>query len=210
MRIALGQAARPTEEYLAFARQLGVAGVQFNTPDLPGDKRWELADLVALRQRVESFGLVLEAIENLPNQFYERCMLGLNGRDEEIENVRATLRNLGEAGVPILGFHWLPHSVWRTEVAPSGRGGAVVSAFDLAVAEDPARHEQVYIARRDKRVEDQKDSWSRGQHYELEVRRSDEEMWQAYDYFVDAVVPVAEEAGVRLALHPDDPPVPSL
>src|SRR5580700_7292505 len=136
MRIVLGQAARATDEYLAFARQLGVAGVQLNTPDLPGDRRWELADLVALREKVESFGLRLEAIENIPNEFYENAMFGRQGRDEDIENVATTVRNMGRAGIPVLGFHWMPTSVWRTQLAPVGRGGAVVSGFDLALAED--------------------------------------------------------------------------
>jgi mannonate dehydratase len=63
-------------------------------------------------------------------------MLGLPGRDEQIENVIVTIRNLGRAGIPILGFHWMPASVWRTAVAQRGRGGAVVSAFDLRQAED--------------------------------------------------------------------------
>ena len=75
MRIAVGQAARATDEYLAFARQIGAQGVQFNTPDLPGERRWELANLVALRERVESYGLRLEAIENVPNSFYSAAML---------------------------------------------------------------------------------------------------------------------------------------
>jgi mannonate dehydratase len=210
LRIAIGQAARPTEEYLAFASQLGVRGVQFNTPELPGDRRWEVADLVGLRERVESRGLVLEAIENLPNEFYDKAMLGEAGRDEQIDNVCATVRALGRAGIPILGFNWLPNSVWRTSVAPEGRGGATVSSFDLATAQDPARWPELYIARRDKRVEDQKDSFSRGQLFEIGVQRSDEEMWSSYEYFADAVLPVAEEAGICLALHPDDPPVPSL
>ncbi|HTX00989.1 MAG TPA: mannonate dehydratase [Acidimicrobiales bacterium] len=210
LRIALGQAARATEEYLAFARQLGVEGVQFNTPELPGEERWELGDLVVLRERVEAHGLRLEAIENLPHEFYEQAMLGEEGRDAEIENVCATLRNLGRAGIPILGFHWLPTSVWRTGFASRGRGGSVVSSFDLALAEDPSHAGELWIARRDKRVEDKKDSFSRGELFEVGVQRDDSEMWAAYEYFVDAVVPVAEEAGVQLALHPDDPPVPSL
>jgi mannonate dehydratase len=137
-------------------------------------------------------------------------MLGLSGRDEEIENVAATITNVGRAGIPILGFHWLPNSVWRTELAPTGRGGATISGFDLAVANDPARRDDVFIARRDKRVEDQKDSWSRGQHFDFDVTRDDEQMWEAFEYFVSALAPVAEAAGVRLALHPDDPPVATL
>ncbi len=210
IKIGVGQAARATDEYLTFASQLGVGAVQLNTPDLPGARRWELADLVALREKVERYGLSLEAIENIPNAFYENAMLGRPGRDEEIENVAVTIHNIGTAGIPILGFNWLPTSVWRTELAPVGRGGAVVSGFDLAVAEDESQTHNVLVARRDRRVEDQKDSWSRGALFDIPDRRTDQDMWDAYEYFVNALVPVAEEAGVRLALHPDDPPVPTL
>jgi mannonate dehydratase len=210
MRIAVGQGARATDEYLSFARQLGVAGVQFNTPDLPGVRLWELADLVALRERVESFGLRLEAIENLPNSFYSDAMLGLSGRDAEIENVIATVRNLGRAGIPILGFHWMPTSVWRTGIAAEGRGGAVVSAFDLTLARQPELADQIYVARRDQRIEDRKDSWTRGALFDIRRDRSDTDMWAAFEYFVAAVAPAADEVGVTIAVHPDDPPVPEL
>jgi mannonate dehydratase len=210
MRIAVGQAARPTDEYLDFASQLGAVGVQFNTPDLPGERRWELSDLVALRQRVESRGLRLEAIENIPNHFYEKAMLGLPGRDEELSNVEQTVRNIGAAGIPVLGFNWMPNSVWRTDLSPTGRGGAVVSAFDLAVVAERAQAGKLLVARRDRRVEDKKDSWSEGALYELGVERTDEQMWESFEYFLRRLAPVAEEAGVVLALHPDDPPVASL
>jgi len=209
MRIAVGQAARATDEYLAFARQIGAAGIQLNTPDLPGDERWELADLLALRERIEAHGLRLEAIENVPNQFYENAMLGREGRDQEIASLAETIRNLGSAGIPILGFHWMPASVWRTQLAPVGRGNAVVSGFDLAAATGGAAG-AVYVARRDLRADDQKDTWIRGGMLDLRAERGDEDMWASFEYFVGALAPVAEEAGVRLALHPDDPPVPSL
>jgi len=210
MRIAVGQAARATHEYLAFARQIGAAGVQFNTPDLPGERRWEAGDLIALRERVESYGLRLEAIENLPNSFYTGAMFGLPGRDVEIEHVIATVVNMGRAGIPILGFHWMPASVWRTAVAPDGRGGAVVSAFDLDLALQPGRAADVYVARRDRRVEDQKDSWTRGALFDIPGERDDAAMWASFEYFIRAVAPAAEEAGVCLAVHPDDPPVGEL
>ena len=210
MRIAVGQAARATHEYLAFARQIGAAGVQFNTPDLPGEQRWEAGDLIALRERVESYGLRLEAIENLPNSFYTGAMFGVPGRDEEIEHVIATVANMGRAGIPILGFHWMPTSVWRTAVAPDGRGGAVVSAFDLDLARQPGRAGDIYVARRDQRVEDQKDSWTRGALFDIPGERDDAAMWASFEYFVRAVAPAAEQAGVCLAVHPDDPPVGEL
>ena len=81
------------------------------------------------------YGLVLEAIENVPVHFYHKAMLGLAGRDEQIEHYRTTLRNMGRAGIPILGFHFMPNSVWRTERLAPGRGGAGCTKFDMALVE---------------------------------------------------------------------------
>lgn len=184
MRVALGQFNEASHERLTFARQLGVSGVLLNTPRLPGEHRWEYEDLVRLREHVESYGLRLEALENTPVKFYDRTMLGSAERDQQIEHYQATIRNVGRAGIPILGYHWMPNSVWRTGRAAPGRGGARVTAFNMAEAEAaPLSHGRTYTA---------------------------DELWANYEYFIRAVIPVAEEAGVRLALHPDDPPVPTL
>lgn len=207
MRVALGQIPDASDELLAFARQLGLASVQLNTPRLPGDREWAYEDLLALRLRCEAAGLRLEAIENVPNSFYERAMLGQPGRDEDIEHVQATIRNLGRAGIPILGYHFMPASVWRTSVALPGRGGAIVTAFDLNVATDPTRGSEVHIARRDHRRDD---PFVRAAQFDLGIELDDDAMWANYRYFMEGIVPVAEEADVRLALHPDDPPVPRL
>jgi mannonate dehydratase len=204
-RIALGQFADPTEPMLSFAAQLGVTGVLLNTPQIPGEQRWETADLVGLRERCEAFGLRLEAIENVPNQFYERAMLGVDGRDEDIEHLAATIRNIGAAGIPVLGLNFCPGSVWRTSVAGRGRGGAAESGFDAAAVNGSASG--VYVARRDRRLDD---PWVRDAQFLDGIQRSEDEMWAAYTYFIRALAPVAEAAGVRLALHPDDPPVPVL
>ncbi len=192
MRVAMGQLAELTHETLLFARQLGVEGVQLNTPTLPGTRRWKERDLRWLRERCEGYGLRLEAIENVPVDFYDRAMLGLPGRDEQIEHYRETIRVLGRAGIPILGYHWMPLSVWRTSVATPGRGGAPVSSFDLDLVDTGPL------------------AWGTRRHPLLGDREvGAEEMWANYTYFIRAVLPVAEEAGVTLALHPDDPPLPS-
>ena len=183
MRVALGQFQVPSHETLTFARQMGCGGVLLNTPALPGTRRWEYGDLRRLRALIESYGLRLEALENTPVGFYDAAMLGLPERDEAIENYQATIRHVGQAGIPILGFHWMPNSVWRTSRLAPGRGGALCTAFDMAEASQSLSHDRVY---------------------------PEDEMWRNYEYFLKAVLPVAEESGVWLALHPDDPPVPSL
>jgi mannonate dehydratase len=184
MRVAIGQFNELSEERLRFAAQLGASGVLLNTPILPGVQHWEYEDLLWLRTRCEKHGLRLEALENVPVRFYDKAMLGLPGRDEQIEHYQTTIRNMGRAGITTLGYHWMPNGVWRTSFRTPGRGGALVSSFDVALADATTlTHDREF---------------------------TEEEMWQNYRYFVDAVLPVAEEFGVTLALHPDDPPVPSL
>ena len=153
--------------------------------DIPhAPQRWEYLDLLELRTRCENYGLRLEAIENVPVDFYDKAMLGLPGRDEQIENYQTVIRHLGAAGIPILGYHWMPNLVWRTSFSTPGRGGAECTAFDMALVEQaPLTHGRVFDT---------------------------DEMWANYAYFIQAVMPVAEEVDVTLALHPDDPPVPML
>jgi mannonate dehydratase len=207
MRVALGQVPALTDEYIRYAQQLGLSSIHLNTPALPGTRRWEASDLRALRIRAEGAGLRLEAIENVPNSFYMDAMLGRPGRDAEIEDFQATIRNFGEAGIGLFGFHFFPVHVWRTSEGPNGRGGAIVTGFDAAIATDPDRRDDVLVARREKA---QDDPFVRGAHFEVDRELDDEAMWANFEYFIRAVIPVAEEAGVRLCLHPDDPPVPTL
>ena len=57
-------------------------------------------------------------------------------RDEQIENMATTIRNLGKAGVEIFGYHWMPNEVWRTSRTTPGRGGAAVTIFDMEQVQD--------------------------------------------------------------------------
>lgn len=195
MRIALGQIREVTHETLTFARQLGISSVQFNTPNLPAESgAWKLDDLMALKTRCAGYGLTLEALENVPVHFYDRAMLGLPGRNEQIENYRTTIRNMGRAGIPILGYHWMPNGVWRTSTTAEGRGGARVTEFDLKRAQS-----SLPVGAR-----------KPGPTEARERTYTADEIWANYEYFIQAVLPVAEESGVTLALHPDDPPLPEL
>ncbi|GAB3031872.1 mannonate dehydratase [Natronobiforma cellulositropha] len=191
MRVGLGQFMQPTRERLRFIEQLGVEDVILNMYETPlladnevpltGDAEWDFQELVQLRTRVEDAGLRLAAIENLPISFYDDVMLGREGRDEQLECVKTTIRNIGRAGIPVLGYHWSPSGVWRTTTSRRVRGDAISTGFDAWEVENaPLSHGREY---------------------------TDEELWANYEYFLEAVLPVAEEAGVTLALHPNDPPV---
>ncbi|MFH1086820.1 MAG: mannonate dehydratase [Chloroflexota bacterium] len=184
MQLGLGAIHELDDERLQFAKQLGVPNIIVHTPDLRGDGYWEFQDLLRLRTRVEAEGLRLYAIENIPNSSYDKIRHGAPGRDEQIEKVQKTVRNMGRAGIRVLGYHFMLVGVWRTEHSPRGRGGAKVTIYDHAAAEKAPLFEH--------------------------GRFTDEMVWDNLTYFLKAVIPVAEQEGVMMALHPDDPPVPEI
>jgi mannonate dehydratase len=110
MRPGFGQFNVATPEFLHFAAQFGATDVLLNTPLLPGASRWELHDLVKLRLSVEQYGLKLTALENVPTAFYDHIMLNGPRRDQQIENMIVTVRNIARAGIPIFATTGCPHT----------------------------------------------------------------------------------------------------
>ena len=192
IRLALGHLEGFDDTVATFARQLGLSSVQFHTPsDLRGERGyWELGELVALRERCERAGLVIEGIENVPYAQWDKVLLAQPGRDEQLENYRTTIRNMARAGIPVLGHHFLPTYVWRTDLRAKGRGGALVTAYDGARAGEGNALAGYKLAP--------------GRPFDEPIDA--DRMWDSYRVFLEAVLPVAEEVGVRLAVHPDDPP----
>ena len=172
----------PRPEQLTYARQMGITDlVMANSGNLPEDDgTWQVKDLAMMRLNVESHGLRVAAMENVPIKFYDHIMLGGPKRDEQIDNMITTIRNMAQAGIPVFGYHWMPSSVWRTTPKPV-RGGAIATAFNYDEVKDlPFTHEREY---------------------------TEEELWANLEYWLKIIIPVAEEAGIRLGIHPDDPPV---
>ena len=177
MKLALTIKWRQDED-LIFAQQLGVEHIVADV------ERWDVGTLSAMRNRVVKAGLKLAAIESLPQELYRKAILGLPGRDEEIEDVCQAIRNAGAAGIPLVGYRWTPPGIRRTEYVPRGRGGATIWGYD--------------------------DASARRTPPSLAHRLGPEAMWDNLTYLWERVLPVAERAGVRLACHPDDPPIPVL
>lgn len=137
----------------------------------------------ALAYNIESYrehGFTLVALED--SAPLDKARLALDGRDEQIDNVITQIRAMGRLGIPTLAYNWMALSSWgRTDIAIQDRGGALVTGYNREIAQS-----------KDPLVEPG------------EVTH--EQMWSGLEYFLDAVIPVAEESGVRLAMHPDDPP----
>ncbi len=140
---------------------------------------WEEEELRALVEKLKGGGLALGnmMIGGFPNALY-----GKPGRDEEIEKFKASIRAAGKVGLPVIEYNFYAHRAIEGYYGEDGRGGAGLTAFDAA------------------RVKDLPPLPEEGAH-------TLEEMWANIAYFLKAVIPEAERSNVRLALHPNDPPV---
>jgi mannonate dehydratase len=174
------------ERKWTLARQVGVNyAITKAMPNLSGRPApYDFDALKAIKSDFKEAGFTLYGLEG--DQFdMAPIKLGVEGRDELIDKYRQMIRNMGRLDIPLLCYNFMAVIGWyRTKVDIRERGGALVSEFDMGCAEkDPVPGEQ---------------------------QISEQRLWDNLFYFLDAVIPAAEEAGVQMALHPDDPPVSPL
>lgn len=141
---------------------------------------WTQEGLQAQIERCKAAGLTLY---NLMISGHQNCVYGRPGRDEEIEKIIQSIRAAGKVGLSVIEYNFYAHRAMEGYYEQTGRAGAGYTAFDYDKMRDlPA--------------------------LEKEGTHGIEEIWGNIAYFLKAIVPVAQEAGVRLALHPNDPPAP--
>lgn len=175
-----------TDHNLRLAAQVGASEIVAPYPGpAPGA-------LHALRDRIAAQGLRLGVIERLIPHL--DIVHGLERRDEQVAGFKQLIRDMGDAGVPVLCYNWMPDDDWqRTQLDLAERGGALVTGFDLHA---PTSQVPTHTG------------------YEAPIHRghvtSAADLWQHLADFLGEIVPVAEEAGVKLAIHPDDPPLAEL
>jgi mannonate dehydratase len=141
---------------------------------------WKEEDIRRIKTRVESFGL---KAGNLMLHDFRDAILGRPGADKDIERVQESIRVAGKVGIPVVEYNWYALRAMGGYYKETGRGGTLLSAHDYDRSRDLPVLPDV------------------GQH-------SAGELWARYERFLKAVVPAAERAGVRLAVHPNDPPPP--
>jgi mannonate dehydratase len=135
--------------------------------------------LKQMQERFRQAGLEWRVLEGVG---LSRAQLGVPGKDEDIENLMRLIKGCAEIGIDTICYNWMPVISWaRTDTQRLNRGGSLVTAFD---------------------VEDIKDN-SLTEYGEF----TPDDLWKNMQYFLDAVIPIAEQYNVKLALHPDDPPV---
>ena len=166
-----------------------------------GSAHWTYDELRALRQDINDEGLELAALENFdPGHWYDVLLDGPR-KQEQLENIKTTIRNMGRAGIPCMGYYFSIAGVWgRTEIH-SARGNATGVGFleSQTPPQTPIPNGTVWNMLVDEAAPP---------GYLPDVTH--EQIWGRLEDFLTSIVPVAEEAGVRLAAHPDDPPLPVL
>lgn len=147
------------------------------------DPPWGLVPLALLQQRFLELGLTLTVIEDSPPM--EAIRTGAPGREEELEALVTLIRSMGRLGIPVLCVNFMAGSGWaRTSTALRGRGGALVSGYDHAVVSGLGDVPGAPLSR--------------------------ERMWDNLAWLLERIALVAEASGVRVAFHPDDPPLPEV
>lgn len=177
--------ARPDRSW-QYALQMGVThAICKCAPELTGlSAPDDLEALRTVRDRFEEAGLTLHGLEG--DEFdMQLIKLGLPGRDEDIARYQQMLRNMGALGIPLLCYNFMATIGWyRTHPHVPARGGAITNRFESAAVDPtPVPPEQ---------------------------QVTEPQLWENYEYFISRVLPVAEQAGVRMGLHPDDPPLSPL
>lgn len=170
-----------TDEQLLFIKQMGVKYVYV----IFKDEHTDYDSVMRFKDRLDKFGLEITDAGNVHLYKNDKIHLGLPGRDEAIEAYNNFNRILGKAGIPVVYMTWEPNQVLTTrfDVSTCTRGG-IGRLVDIAELEKrPYTHGRLFTK---------------------------EEMWDNFKYFLDRALPVCEEANVKIALHPNDPPVDCL
>jgi mannonate dehydratase len=180
--------AKPTDNDLLYLQQIGVDYVSVgSTPDLRTAEGF-----LQIKKRYADAGITVWNIGNTSVHNMPEVTLNLPGRDQKIEEYKEYIRNLGKAGIYYTTYAHMGNGIWS-----SGRAtirGSAAREFDMASPNKQGVWDNVVF----------KEPLSHGREF------SREEIWENYTYFIRQVAPVAEEAGVRIGIHPDDPPAPVL
>lgn len=188
MKLTIGVPDFSKETFL-FAKQFGVTHLKVNAGEFMDEHQRgpvQRPKLTKIKKRVEAHGLQI-GVALLPQDTgsqHWNIRLGRPEREQEIKDVCRSIKILGEEGIPVVEYVFNLCEAWGSESRPSARGGAITRHFDYDKAKQ-APSKPGFEA-------------------------SAEEVWERITYFLESIVPVAEGVGVKLACHPDDPPVPML
>lgn len=186
---------------LEYIKQIpNMKGIVTAIYDIPVGGVWPIERIHQLKAEVESYGLEIGVIESVP--VHEDIKMGTGKRDEYIENYKQTIRNLASQGITTICYNFMPVFDWtRSQLDYINEDGSTSLIFD-----------EKEVAKLDPRTLSLP-GWDAS--YTAEEMRAlmdyynemtHEHLWTNLQYFLEAIIPVAEQEGVKMAIHPDDPP----
>ncbi|MDR1800047.1 MAG: mannonate dehydratase, partial [Bifidobacteriaceae bacterium] len=203
-------------ETFRFARQIGAThlvahfasdrGARLDVEGFAGlersveyDRRFTYEHFVQTRELATQEGLEVAAVENFTAADWSDVLLDGPRRDQQIHHLGEIIADLGRAGIPILGYNFSLAGVWGRRLEPVARGGALSAVF-RSPEEPPIPRGMIWNQIYDEALYQASD----GRDYVTGI--TSEQLWDRHRRFLEELLPVAEAAGVTLALHPDDPP----
>ena len=160
------------------------------------DEIWPYEELAAIKKAINGHGLELEAIENFDPAHWHDILLDGPKKQHQMANLKQLIRNVGKAGIPIFGYNFSLAGVAGRIKGPYARGEAISVGMEGG-DDTPIPNGMVWNMAYDENAPEG-----------ALPKISHEELWSRLQYFLDEILPVAEEAGVKMAAHPDDPPLP--
>ena len=189
---------------LEYIRQIpGMTGIVSAIYDVPVGEVWPLRALQALRDRIEGAGLTFEVVESVP--VHEDIKLGKPTRDRLIANYQQNIRNCAAVGVKVICYNFMPVFDWtRTEMARQLPDGSFALAFDAKEVAEIDPEKGIALPGWDASYKPEELKSLLNEYKSV----SEETLWKNLEYFLKSIIPVAAEAGIKMAIHPDDPPRP--
>lgn len=181
----------------------GVKSIVSAIYDVPVGEVWPMNKIQALKTRIESQGLTFETVESVP--VHEDIKLGKVSRDRLIANYQQNIRHLGAAGIKVICYNFMPVFDWtRTLLDMKLPDGSTTLAFDTVTVDQLDLSKGIALPGWDSSYQADELRQLLAEYAEVDEAK----LWENLEYFLHAIIPVAEEVGIKMAIHPDDPPRP--
>lgn len=189
---------------LEYIRQIpGMTHIVSAIYDEPVGEVWPLDKILALKSTIEAAGLQFKVVESVP--VHEDIKLGKPTRERLIANYQQNIRNLAAAGIEVICYNFMPVFDWtRTELSKKLDDGSTCLAFSTREVEQIDVSQGIALPGWDSSYQPDQLQALLGEYRGIDEDR----LWEHLEHFLRAVIPVAQECGIKMAIHPDDPPRP--
>lgn len=187
----------------------GVTGVVWALHDVAAGEKWPLERIREVKGQADRYGFNIDVVESV--NVHEDIKLGLESRDSYIENYKETIRELAKVGVKVICYNFMPVFDWiRTDMFKEMEDGSTALFYEKAKVDNMLPMDLVENVLKNKDFS--MPGWEPERLNQLTdlfaayEKVSEEKLWENLKYFLEEIIPVAEENDIRMAIHPDDPP----